>query len=43
MYVQWKCETQLDPSCQLQEIKIVFEGYDYPGDPYVLKGTHTVR
>jgi len=37
--VQWKCEAELDPSVQFDQMAVTCEGYDYPDDPYVLVGS----
>ena len=38
---QWKCETDMDDSYRFGKIQVTCEGYDYPNDPYVLRGILT--
>ncbi|CAG8535147.1 11142_t:CDS:2 [Funneliformis caledonium] len=35
----WKCEATLPKSLKFGRLKVTCEGYDYPGDLYVLKGS----
>lgn len=37
--VQWECKTDMDSQYRFGEISVSCEGYDYPDDPYVLKGS----
>lgn len=37
--VQWECKTDMDNAFRFGEISVTCEGYDYPDDPYVLKGS----
>lgn len=37
--VQWACKAQMDSSFRFGRIEVNCEGYDYPDDPYVLKGS----
>jgi hypothetical protein len=37
--IQWECKTDMDNAYRFGEIAVTCEGYDYPGDPYVLKGS----
>jgi len=37
--VQWKCEAELDSSVKFGETVVNCEGYSYPDDPYILKGS----
>ncbi|XP_054843285.1 store-operated calcium entry-associated regulatory factor [Eublepharis macularius] len=37
--VQWECKAQLDHSYRFGKIEVSCEGYEYPDDPYVLKGS----
>lgn len=39
--VNWKCEVNggLDPHVRLGKFNVNCEGYDYPTDPYILKGS----
>ena len=43
----WKCEANMLNECQFGEVKIQCEGYDAPGDEYILPGScglkYTVR
>jgi len=37
--VQWKCETDMDKSLKFGKIEVSCEGYEYPDDPYILRGS----
>ncbi|XP_044274841.1 store-operated calcium entry-associated regulatory factor [Varanus komodoensis] len=37
--VQWECKAQMDVSYRFGKIEVSCEGYDYPDDPYILKGS----
>jgi len=37
--VQWKCEADLDNSVKFGKIEVSCEGYDYPEDPFILRGS----
>ncbi|ODM98944.1 Store-operated calcium entry-associated regulatory factor [Orchesella cincta] len=37
--VQWECKTDMDNAYKFGKISVTCEGYDYPDDPYVLKGS----
>ncbi|CAL8078822.1 unnamed protein product [Orchesella dallaii] len=37
--VQWECKTDMDNAYRFGKISVTCEGYDYPDDPYVLKGS----
>ncbi|NWI16558.1 SARAF factor, partial [Crypturellus soui] len=37
--VQWECKADLESSYRFGEIEVSCEGYDYPGDPYILEGS----
>nr|XP_039250148.1 store-operated calcium entry-associated regulatory factor-like [Styela clava] len=37
--VQWECKTDMDDSYRFGKVQVTCEGYDYPDDPYVLKGS----
>lgn len=37
--VQWECKSDMDNAFRFGEISVTCEGYDYPEDPYVLKGS----
>lgn len=37
--VQWECKTDMDSRYRFGEIAVNCEGYSYPDDPYVLKGS----
>lgn len=37
--VQWECKTDMDNAYRFGTVEVVCEGYDYPDDPYVLKGS----
>lgn len=38
-YLQWQCKADLPKKYRLGAIDVVCEGYDYPEDPYILKGS----
>jgi len=37
--VQWKCTADLSDNYRFGKVEVLCEGYDYPEDPYVLKGS----
>lgn len=37
--VQWECKTDMDNAYRFGNIQVSCEGYDYPEDPYILKGS----
>ncbi|XP_066575949.1 store-operated calcium entry-associated regulatory factor isoform X2 [Amia ocellicauda] len=37
--VQWECKTDMDNSYRFGKIEVSCEGFNYPEDPYVLKGS----
>ena len=37
--VQWECKTDMDNAYRFGHISVSCEGYSYPDDPYVLKGS----
>lgn len=37
--LQWKCNASLDKEYTLRAVSIDCEGYDYPEDPYILRGS----
>jgi hypothetical protein len=37
--VQWKCDAELDNNVKFGRLTVSCEGYDYPDDPYVLRGS----
>lgn len=41
--VQWECKTDMDNAYRFGEIEVSCEGYNYPDDPYVLKGSCGLR
>ncbi|NXA40008.1 SARAF factor, partial [Eudromia elegans] len=36
---QWECKADLESGYRFGEIEVSCEGYDYPGDPYILEGS----
>ena len=38
-FLQWECKTDMDSQYKFGEITVSCEGYDYPDDPYILKGS----
>ena len=43
VYVQWECKAELDSKYQFGRLQISCEGYEYPDDPYILRGSCGVR
>ena len=37
--VQWECKADMDNLYRFGSVEVVCEGYDYPDDPYILKGS----
>ncbi|KAK3787124.1 hypothetical protein RRG08_059616 [Elysia crispata] len=37
--IQWECKTDMDNAYRFGNVEVTCEGYDYPNDPYVLKGS----
>ncbi|PIK44890.1 putative store-operated calcium entry-associated regulatory factor-like [Apostichopus japonicus] len=37
--VQWECKTDMDNAYRFGMIEVICEGYDYPDDKYILKGS----
>ena len=37
--IQWECKSEMDNSFRFGQVEVVCEGYDYPGDPYILLGS----
>jgi hypothetical protein len=37
--IQWECKTDMDNAYRFGEISVTCEGYSYPDDPYILKGS----
>ena len=37
--VQWECKSDMDNLYRFGSIEVLCEGYDYPADPYILKGS----
>ena len=37
--VNWKCEADLDDSVRFGMTEVLCEGFEYPEDPYILKGS----
>ncbi|XP_005099277.1 store-operated calcium entry-associated regulatory factor [Aplysia californica] len=37
--IQWECKTDMDNNYRFGHVEVSCEGYDYPNDPYVLKGS----
>lgn len=40
---KWECKADMDNAYRFGETTVVCEGYDYPEDPYVLRGSCGVR
>ena len=41
--IQWECKTEMDSAYKFGRISVSCEGYSYPDDPYILKGSCGVR
>ncbi|EFA84398.1 DUF1183 family protein [Heterostelium album PN500] len=41
--VQWECKANLDTAVQFGKLDVSCEGYAYPEDPYILKGSCGLR
>ncbi|VDD91122.1 unnamed protein product [Enterobius vermicularis] len=37
--VQWECKAELPKDVEFGRIRVSCEGYDYPEDPFILKGS----
>lgn len=37
--IQWECKADMDNAFRFGEVEVTCEGYDYPDDPYILKGS----
>ena len=37
--IQWECKSDMDNSYRFGNVEDVCEGYDYPDDPFILKGS----
>ncbi|KAM6261676.1 store-operated calcium entry-associated regulatory factor [Porphyrio hochstetteri] len=37
--VQWQCRAELDSALSFGQMEVSCEGYDYPDDPYILRGS----
>jgi hypothetical protein len=37
--VQWECKSDMDNLYRFGNVEVVCEGYEYPDDPYILKGS----
>lgn len=38
-FFQWECKAELDSKYKFGRIQVSCEGYDYPDDPYILRGS----
>ena len=36
---QWECKADMDRAVRFGRIQVSCEGYEYPNDPYILKGS----
>jgi len=36
---QWECVAELDPQVKFGQLNVQCEGYDYPDDPNILRGS----
>ena len=39
LFFQWECKSDMDNLYRFGEIEVLCEGYDYPDDPYITKGS----
>ena len=39
LFFQWECKSDMDNAYRFGSIEVTCEGYDYPEDSYVLKGS----
>jgi len=37
--IQWECKAEMDNSLRFGQVEVVCEGFDHPGDPYILVGS----
>ena len=37
--LQWECVAELPAEVKFGQINVLCEGYDYPDDPYILRGS----
>ncbi|KAL4235590.1 Store-operated calcium entry-associated regulatory factor [Mactra antiquata] len=37
--IQWECKTDMDNKYKFGQLEVTCEGYDYPEDPYILRGS----
>ena len=37
--VQWECKADMDNLYRFGSVEVICEGYDYPDDPFILKGS----
>ena len=37
--VQWECKSDMDNDFRFGRVDVVCEGYDYPDDPYITRGS----
>lgn len=37
--IQWECKADMDNAYRFGSVEVVCEGYDYPDDPFILKGS----
>ena len=37
--MQWKCESDMDSKLLFGQLAVACEGYDFPDDEYILKGS----
>ncbi len=36
---QWECKAEMDSAYKFGRLQVSCEGYDYPEDPYILRGS----
>ena len=39
LFPQWECKADMDSRYRFGDIAVNCEGYNYPDDPYILKGS----
>ncbi|CAL1546343.1 unnamed protein product [Lymnaea stagnalis] len=37
--IQWECKTDMDNAYRFGHVEVTCEGFDYPNDPFILKGS----
>lgn len=40
---QWECKADMENAYKFGKVEVTCEGFDYPDDPYILRGSCGVR